>query len=150
MISNRAIYSPALSRPNSLTGREPELSGLRATMPPLIVHVDDHSDLIELIKYLLISHEGYRVNSFARGDQAIDFCRVNRPDLLITDLQHSNMDGWAMLEAIRTDRKLSDLPVIVFTGRSGCANEIEAMGATYIPKPCDWHEFIATVRGVVG
>ena len=142
---------PALGGlPGTITGREPELSGLRAALPPLIAHVDDHGDLIELIRYLLVAHEGYRVESFARGDLALDFCRTYHPDLLITDLQHSNIDGWTMLEEIRSDHYLHDLPVIVFTGRSGCAERLETLGAKYIPKPCDWHEFIATVRSVVG
>lgn len=136
--------SPLLSH-SFQTGREPEISGLRAQLPPLVVHVDDHPDLTELIRFVLENQRGLRVRSFRRGDEALAFCRAYHPNLLITDLNHMHMDGLTLVRTIRRDRFLSDLPVIVFSGRSNCLSEVLSLNAQFMPKPCDWVDFIAMV-----
>lgn len=139
---------PHLSR-SFETGREPELSGLRATLPPLVVHVDDHPDLTELVRFMLETQRGLRVRSFPRGDRALAYCREYHPNLLITDLNHAHMDGLALVKAVRKDRFLNDMPIMVFSGRSNCVTEVLSLNAMFMPKPCDWAQFVAAVDSAV-
>ena len=143
--------SPALSTGiKPINGREPELSGLRRSISPLIVHVDDDTDLLMLVHHVLHVIGGYRVESFRRGTRALDFCQETKPELLITDMYRPGLDGKQLCHAIRTDSDLNDLPIIVF---SACLmpalDPVRPYGVTFLRKPCTWQEILTTVDDLI-
>jgi sigma-B regulation protein RsbU (phosphoserine phosphatase) len=77
--------------------------------------VDDNS----IQAYLLVEHVehlGHQAVSAADGRQALDQLRKNRFDLVLLDVMMPEMDGYAVLEAMKSDPELRQIPVIVVSG----------------------------------
>ncbi|HMN58962.1 MAG TPA: response regulator, partial [Anaerolinea sp.] len=58
-----------------------------------------------------------RVLEAANGREALDLIRQERPDLVLLDLMMPEMDGFAVLEAMREDESSRNIPVVVVTGQ---------------------------------
>jgi CheY-like chemotaxis protein len=57
------------------------------------------------------------VQAVGTGNEALGIMRADMPDCVVLDLRLPDMSGFDLLEKIRDDAALSDLPVVVFTGR---------------------------------
>ncbi len=103
-----------------------------------IVVVDDDSASLGGIRDFL-SELGYRVHGFSSGRDALDFLRMRRSDILITDLMMPEMDGIALLKKAK---EIDPLLLCIFvTGHATVRTAVESMkeGAfDYITKPVDW------------
>ena len=71
----------------------------------------------------LIGHDDVDIIMAGRGAEALDILRKSRCDCVVLDLKLPDMSGFDVLEKIRDDAALSDLPVVVFTGRALSAEE---------------------------
>ncbi|MEW6067117.1 MAG: response regulator [Nitrospirota bacterium] len=100
--------------------------------------VDDEVDLLNSLCDLLIK-EGYEVEGYTSGKNALDAMKEKNFDLLLSDLSMPEMDGIKLLqEALKIDPLLI---CIIITGRGTIPSAVEAMkiGAfDYILKPLDW------------
>lgn len=148
-----SAYAPQLGRqPSHLpNGREPELSGLRALLPPLIVHLDDDDGILKLIHLLLADFGGYRVQSYALARDALDFCHQTRPHLLITDISRPDIDGLTVCHLIRNDPMLRDLRVLIFSACVSHTVSLQAhvLGVGMMTKPCDPFELLDAIDGIM-
>jgi len=63
----------------------------------------------------VLAERGYRVTTASNGLEALDRMEVAAPDLVITDYQMPEMDGLALLKAVR--RRHPDTPVVLMTAR---------------------------------
>ena len=81
-----------------------------------VLVVDDSVTVRQGIRKLLI--EDYDVTLAASGIAAIRCIILDRPDLILLDYEMPVCDGQQVLEMIRSDETLSDIPVIFLTGRS--------------------------------
>jgi len=91
------------------------------------------------------------------GREALEFLRKQgsrfadkpRPDIILLDLNMPRMDGRECLEAIKLDKNLCDIPVVILT-TSNVQRDVlasyELGAAGFITKPIDVHEFIEVVR----
>jgi CheY-like chemotaxis protein len=132
-------YAPQLGgRRSPFTGREPELSGLRALLPrPLIVHVDDETALLSLMRLALERVGHFQVVSFTTTQETLDFCHHTRPDVLMTDIMRPDGDGLEMCRLVRADPDLYDLPLLVHSACASTLYECRGLDVVYVPKPCD-------------
>ena len=74
----------------------------------------------EISRYLLrqiFSNPKIRFLEADNGSQALELAKVERPDLVMTDLVMPVMDGFHMLENMSADAELRDIPVIVATSK---------------------------------
>lgn len=78
---------------------------------PLIVVMDDDSSTRVLVSAVL-RKEGYDVLAAEDGAQGLALIREHRPDLVVSDVQMPNLDGFGVLEAVRADEVLTTLPII--------------------------------------
>ena len=99
--------------------------------------VDDNEGNRDMLSRRLI-HEGYRVDTAENGRHALDKIRSRPVDLVLLDVMMPEMNGYEVLEQLKTDSGLRDIPVIMISA----LNEIESvvrcieMGAEdYLPKP---------------
>jgi YesN/AraC family two-component response regulator len=84
----------------------------------LILVVDDDPFILELHARLVKSQlPGYRILMANNGRAALDMVRQEHPDLILLDLMMPEMDGFAVLEAIRSEESIRKIPVIVVTGQ---------------------------------
>ena len=134
-----------LLRANLHAGLTPELASelQRAESDQYIrdasILVVDDEDAMRSVLLLMLRSLGYaNLAEASNGQDALDALRRREFDLLITDLQMPEMDGFALLAAIKDDPFLRHLPTIVASG----INQLEAvarcieMGAEdFLPKP---------------
>lgn len=83
---------------------------LREVMPTILV-VDDDENIRTLFKRALRS---FNVMVAADGEEALELAADKRPDIVITDLRMSGMDGYQLLEKLRS--RYPDLPVLGISG----------------------------------
>ncbi len=65
----------------------------------------------------LLGFDDIHVQAVGTGNEALVIMRADAPDCVVLDLRLPDMSGFDLLEKIREDRTLSDIPVVVFTGR---------------------------------
>ncbi len=99
--------------------------------------VDDNK-----VNRLLLSRnlelQGHRVGTAENGRVAIEVLRETPYDLVLLDLEMPEMDGFEVLEALRADTRLRDIPVIVTSsveGLDSVVRSIELGAVDYLPKP---------------
>ena len=99
-----------------------------------------------------LAEAGYAVSAVENGALAFDLLKKDGADLVITDINMPEMDGYELTKSIRGDEKLGDTPVIMITS-SDHTNSIEnafAAGATsFLNKPMNWTLFNHSVRFVL-
>jgi two-component system response regulator GlrR len=112
---------------------------------PKILIVDDDTDLLELLKIRLTA-AGYKVDAVQSAEAALNYLDVSRPQLVISDMQMSGMDGMALFEHIH--RTLPTLPVIILTAHGTIPDAVAAVQRGvfgYLAKPFDSKTLLANI-----
>lgn len=118
----------------------------------LIIYAEDDELVGELVQTTLID-AGHAVGVVTNGRDALQVVQQRRPDLLILDISMPEMSGSQVLDRIRLDPQLYDLPVLMLTGRRSQIEEDIALkaGATeYLRKPFDPDMLVVTVSALLG
>ena len=89
-----------------------------------VVVADDDKEINQLMQMMLRRH-GYTVFSALDGDEAIRLVQSEHPDVIILDLMMPRVSGFDVLEAIRLDRSLDDVEVVIMTAKSLTKQEME-------------------------
>ena len=113
-----------------------------------ILLIEDDSDLFTLLKYNL-EKEGFNVVGAQTGKGALEFCRREKPGLILLDIMLPDSDGLEICRAIRNHAELAHVPVIFLTARASETDRIVGLelGANdYIVKPFFIRELIARVK----
>src|SRR4030042_3598237 len=101
-----------------------------------ILLVEDYKTIQQLYRNKL-TLEQYQVITADNGMEAIKILSQEKPDIILLDLMMPVMDGYKVLQVIKTDPKLSGIPVLVFSAK-GQPEEVEKalnLGASgYIVK----------------
>ncbi|MGZ7030893.1 MAG: ATP-binding protein, partial [Thermoanaerobaculia bacterium] len=83
---------------------------------PAILIVEDDLDLARVMIASLQTH-GIRTIHAATGSEAIDQCREQTPTLIVLDLILPEVDGFAVVKALRENATLATIPLLVYSGR---------------------------------
>jgi CheY-like chemotaxis protein len=81
---------------------------------------------------------GYRFVEARDGDEALALAKVERPDLILLDMMMPGRSGLDVLEALRSDPELRNVPVIMLTARTQASDQeaAERAGVTrFLAKP---------------
>ncbi len=113
-------------------------------MATSILVVDDDQSLRELLR-LHLSSAGYEVSTAADGIEAGYAVLKSPPDLIITDVNMPNMDGYAFVEALKADKTLPKIPVIFLTSMDDFERGRELGAVGYITKPVRADRLLAVV-----
>ena len=79
---------------------------------PTVLIIDDNEGLVELLERY-ISGQTYQVVSANTGEDGLKLAQQLQPDVIIMDLMMPGMDGWELLQYLRTDTTTRDIPVII-------------------------------------
>ena len=121
------------------------LSGPAARKKRILL-ADDNADMRDYVRRLLGAL--YEVEAVEDGQAALDAAWRQRPDLVLSDIMMPRLDGISLLNALRADDELKDLPVIFLSARAGEEAKVEGlqMGADdYLVKPFSARELLARV-----
>jgi len=116
-----------------------------------ILLVEDEEGLINIVDSVL-RDEGYEVNKSLSAEEALLFCQIYKPDLIICDVLMGEMNGFVMLEKLKASERLREVPFIFLTAFDATEDKKKGLrlGAdAYITKPFDLDDLLRTVLRLV-
>ncbi|WP_076263576.1 ATP-binding protein [Intrasporangium flavum] len=111
-------------------------AGEQADERPLLLLAEDNADMRAYLSEALADR--YEVATARDGVEALTMARSRRPDLVLADVMMPRLDGLGLLQALRDDPALADLPVVMLTARAGDEASVTGLvrGADdYVAKP---------------
>jgi two-component system cell cycle response regulator DivK len=117
-------------------------------MTKKVLIVEDNELNMKLFHDLLDAH-GYETLQTRDGIEALEIARVNRPDLILMDIQLPEVSGLEVTKWIKEDDSLRSIPVIAVTAfaMKGDEEKIREGGCeAYISKPISVTQFLETVQ----
>ncbi len=92
-----------------------------------VVVIEDDPNAGRLISRILKTRGRYHVELASSGHQGITLIRALKPDVIITDLMMPGMNGFDVIDTLKTDPELSRIPVIVLTAKELTPRERERL-----------------------
>jgi cellulose synthase/poly-beta-1,6-N-acetylglucosamine synthase-like glycosyltransferase/CheY-like chemotaxis protein len=112
-----------------------------------ILVVDDDEMIVGLVACGLEA-AGYRVITASSGVEALERLGEALPDVVVSDVNMPDMDGFTLVQRIRSDARLSEIPLLFLTSRTDTADLISGMGLgadDYVTKPFELPVLVARV-----
>jgi len=150
-LATRALPAPSIEVVDEVEEVE-EQAAKPAPLEAMVLWADD-SISVRKLAGLFLSAEGWTGETAVDGIDALDKLRRGRFRIVVTDLEMPRMHGYELLQEIRSDPQLQDLPVVVCSSRSSekhrqRAREAGANG--YLTKPFTQETLAAVLREYLG
>jgi DNA-binding response OmpR family regulator len=119
---------------------------------PKCIIVDDDRETREMLA-LALQMDGFEVSQAANGLRLISNLHVDRPDVILLDVNLSWIDGFELCRAVKKNEEFKRLPVIFISARTASADVkkgLDAGAADYFTKPVDLRSLVARMRELVG
>lgn len=113
---------------------------------PRILVVDDDPDLVLLVRTLLERRAGFTVFTAADGVQALEVAAVQRPDVVVTDIEMPGLGGLDLVTELRS--RVPGMPVVIMTAHVSVDSAVSALRVhanEFLTKPLDHGRLIETV-----
>ncbi len=118
--------------------------GLPAHGPTVLI-VDDNAGLVDLLQRYL-ADQPYRVMTASGGREGLRLAREAAPSVIVLDVMMPEMDGWEILQRLRTYPDTAQTPVIICSA-VGEPELAQSLGATaFLQKPVRREDFLAALR----
>jgi PAS domain S-box-containing protein len=110
-----------------------------------VLVVDDDATARDLM-HRYLEREGFQTVMAEGGEEGLQLARERRPDVITLDVMMPKMDGWAVLQEIKSDARLRDIPVIMVT-----IVDDKSLGYTlgaddYMTKPVEREQLSAVLQ----
>ncbi|WP_430811862.1 MULTISPECIES: hybrid sensor histidine kinase/response regulator transcription factor [unclassified Carboxylicivirga] len=115
-----------------------------------ILIVEDEWELREYIAGLL--EKSFSVLKAKNGEEALEMLHGSEPDLIISDVMMPRMDGITFCKKLKSDIRISHIPVLMLTAKTAVENQIEGLksGAdAYMPKPFDTQLLFSQIQTIL-
>ena len=126
------------------------ITALLGTERARVLLADDNADLREYVTDILKSR--YDVMAVTNGREALEAAKSGSYDLIVSDVMMPEMDGFELLQALRSDAHTAATPVVLLSARAGEESSLEGLmkGADdYIVKPFSAEELLARVHAQI-
>jgi len=132
-------------RPNSVPPPEPVV-----ILPPALLLVDDSAVARAKLSKLFLG-AGYRITVAKDGVEALERLAEQRFQLMITDLEMPNKDGFELIAAVQGDLETEDMPVIAITGHDDMQARVNQVQGLYgiFKKPWNDRDLLKRVEVLV-
>jgi DNA-binding response OmpR family regulator len=117
---------------------------------PKIIIVDDDRENREMLA-LALEQEDFEVIQVANGLRLVSILHVDKPDVILLDVNMSWIDGFELCRAIRKNEEFHRIPVVVVSARSTAKDfqaGKEAGACAYFSKPVEVPALLSTLRGL--
>lgn len=115
----------------------------------LVVCIDDDPEVLLLLKNHLVA-EGFEFYGVADSRNAIDVVRQYKPVLVTLDILMPNKDGWQVLQDLKSDPDLKDIPVVIHTVIENKALAVSLGAESYLVKPVPAEKIVSVIRKYTG
>jgi len=143
--------------PDPVRQAETEIVGLPVSSPPvtearqrIVLYVEDNLSNITLIEHIIVHRPHVKLVAAMQGRLGLDLAREHRPDLILLDLHLPDISGEEVLQGLRQQSDLRNIPVIVISADAtrGRIERLMSMGVLdYLPKPLDIKRFLQLLDG---
>ena len=120
-----------------------------------ILMIDDDREMITLGR-LILEREGFEVISAHGGLEGLEILNKGdqQIDLILLDIMMLGMDGWQVLQIIKSNEKLAHIPVIMLTARHYLEDESETsnyagMFDGYVVKPFVVRDLLGKIKDLI-
>lgn len=116
--------------------------------PKKILVIEDEPEMRRNLVTIL-KLENFTPLAAENGRAGLDLARREKPDLILCDIMMPELDGHAVVQALRTDAQLAAIPFIFLTAKGEKADQRSGMnlGADdYLTKPINKADLLAAVR----
>lgn len=116
-----------------------------------ILIVDD-SEFVRSYHSYILEEADFQVITAVDGSDGLEKLYTNPCDLVLSDINMSNMDGYEFIRRIRADKKYSELPIIIVSTESEAKDKMkgfEAGANLYIVKPSSPEMMVENIRMVL-
>lgn len=113
-----------------------------------ILVVEDNEKNLYLMRFLL-EHKGYKVVDARDGLQGVKMAELEKPDLILMDIQLPVLDGYKATKQIKANKEISDIPVVAITSFAMIGDREKTLKAGcdgYIEKPINPETLIAEIE----
>ncbi|MEN9214935.1 MAG: response regulator transcription factor [Gloeomargarita sp. DG02_4_bins_56] len=120
-----------------------------STETPIIILIDDDSQLRFLTKEYLELEGGYTVLTAGNGQEGWDLLSQVHPNLIVCDVMMPVMDGYEFVQKLRQHPRLRSIPLIFLSAKGDVVDRIvglNAGGDVYLVKPFEPEELLAQIR----
>ena len=117
-----------------------------------VLVVEDEADSMELVQGLL-SYYGIHSVGAGSGEEALQLLKEMKPTLISLDLALPDVDGWGVLDAVKQNKMLSQVPCVAITAFHTpelAEQAIVAGFSAYFAKPIDATSFVRELQAIVG
>ena len=117
-----------------------------------ILLVDDEPDLVQMVSVRLKA-AGYNVAVAYDGQQALDYVKQTRPDMIILDLLLPKLDGYKVCRLLKFDERTKGIPILIFTARAQVEDvtlATECGADAYLTKPFEAKTLLSKIQDLVG
>jgi len=116
-----------------------------------ILVVDD-SQFVRSYHSHILEHAQFQVITAVDGSDGLEKLYTNSCDLVLTDINMTNMDGYEFIRRVRSDGKFSSLPIIIVSTESEAKDKrkgFEAGANLYIVKPSSPEMMVENIRMIL-
>jgi len=121
-------------------------------MKKLIYVIDDETDIQDILK-INFENEGYEVETFSSGEDALKVLKSGSvPSLMVLDIMMEGMDGYEFCKAVRSTRELEHIPIIFLSAKTEEFDKVlglELGGDDFLAKPFGIKELKSRVKAVL-
>lgn len=118
-----------------------------ANRDPVILCVDDESDMLTLLR-LFLSARGLEVITALNAAEALDAIEEHCPDLIVTDCIMPGMSGLELCRELRDRAKTRDIPIVLHSGRD-LSDADRSLFDRFVLKPVQLDALARVIRGLL-
>ena len=116
-----------------------------------VLVADDEIHIIHVVA-IKLRNNGYEVISAANGAEAYELACREKPDVIVTDYQMPFMTGIDLIEKLRQNEEMKDVPVVLLTARSFAISDEQKASLQVeecLSKPFSPRELLKTVEDIL-
>ncbi len=117
-----------------------------------VIVADDEAHILHIVS-MKLRNAGYKVITAMDGEEALELCRSERPDMLITDFQMPYMSGLELCMKLQESEDTKHIPALMLTARGFNIEPSEMVASgikAVLAKPFSPREILQKVKDMIG
>ena len=130
---------------NNFLGPTPALLTGLTRMVHTLLYIEDNPADLKLVEDIIARHPNIRLLTAVTGNSGIEIARVSQPDVVLMDINLSDISGFKALKTLRSDSITAHIPVIALSANTMPLNiesGLEEGFFRYLTKPVELSEFM--------